>query len=443
MNSFVCFAASYLVNSIWEVALIGAAGWTVSRLLKRLEPRVEHIFWVATLALAMLMPALPLWRWLPSSFSVSNGIKGHSSIVLVAAEAGRSHTGAVALLSPALIFALLALYGIALLYFAGRLGTSLYLTIKVVREAYPLSLDPGKDRLWNRCQRTLCLRNVLVLGSEQVAGPVTVAFQKPVLLLPSGFTERCTDDDFLAALAHECAHLQRHDFQKNLLYEIAGLAIAFHPVTWMVKSKIAQTREMICDGMATEKLIDSHAYTQSLLRLAAMVSFRSRVALSNAIGIFDANILEERVMMMKRKRQHHSVFMRYGLILPAGLLMLSIAAGAGAMAVAIAPQTTSQPYGQVYKVGKDVSAPKLTSSALPEYPESARKAKGKFEGTCVIGLIVDSSGVPHEVHITRSLGPDFDASAIKAVQQYRFNPATLAGEPVAVALSVEVRFQKF
>jgi TonB family protein len=111
--------------------------------------------------------------------------------------------------------------------------------------------------------------------------------------------------------------------------------------------------------------------------------------------------------------------------------------------VAIAPQTTSQPYGQVYKVGKDVSAPKLTSSALPEYPESARKAKGKFEGTCVIGLIVDSSGVPHEVHITRSLGPDFDASAIKAVQQYRFNPATLAGEPVAVALSVEVRFQKF
>jgi TonB family protein len=180
-----------------------------------------------------------------------------------------------------------------------------------------------------------------------------------------------------------------------------------------------------------------------------MVSLGSRVTASHAIGIFDANILEKRVMMINTKRQRHSVFVKYGLIVPAAVLLFSVAVGAGAMAVAVAPQTTPQsadqekPYGQVYKIGKDVSAPKLISSVEPVYPEAASKQKGKFDGSCVVGMIVDSSGVPRDVHITRSLAADFDASAIKAVQQYRFNPALRAGQPVAVSVNVEVNFKKY
>jgi TonB family protein len=449
MNSFVCSVASYLVNSAWEVSLIGGAGWAVSRLLKRLGPQVQHVAWVVTLGLAILTPALPLWRWVLSAVSMSTGVAENLSIVFVAAEGGRSKAGSVALLSPTLILVLLVFYGIALLYFAVRLASSLYLTARVLRGACPLSLDPDKNSLWSRCLRTLSIRDALVLGSGRISGPVTIAFRRPVLLLPLGFSEGCSDRDFLAALAHECAHMGRRDFQKNLLYEIASLAIAFHPVTWMVKAKIAQTREMICDAIATERLIDSHTYTQSLLRLATMVSLSSRVSPSHAIGIFDANILEERIMTMQTKKRRFSPFVKYGLILPAALLQFSVAAGAGAMAVAIAPQTTTQaadqdkPYGQVYKIGKDVSAPKLISHVEPVFPEAASKQKGKFDGSCVVGMIVDSSGVPHDVHITRSLGADFDASAVKAVQQYRFTPAMRAGQAVAVSVNVEVNFKKY
>ncbi len=163
----------------------------------------------------------------------------------------------------------------------------------------------------------------------------------------------------------------------------------------MVKAKIAQTREMICDGIATEKLIDSHAYTQSLLRLATMVSLSSRVSPTHAIGIFDANILEERIMTMQAKKRHFSLFVKYGLILPAALLLFSVAAGAGAMAVAIAPQTTPQaadqdkPYGQVYKIGKDVSAPKLISHVEPEFPQSAKDAgDSSRERVCLAWLLM-------------------------------------------------------
>jgi len=171
----------------------------------------------------------------------------------------------------------------------------------------------------------------------------------------------------------------------------------------------------------------------------------SRVSTLHAIGIFDANILEKRVMMMNIKKQPLSSVLKYGLILPSTLFLLSIAAGGAAMAVVIEPQSPSQaqPYGQIYHVGKDVSAPVVIFSKDPEFPKSARGKKGKFNGTCVVRLIVDSTGTVHDVRVRDSLSPDFDASAIEAVQQYRFKPAMRSGEPVAVDLIIAVNFARF
>ena len=284
MNNLVCSIASYLVNSVWEVSLIGGGGWVVSRLLKRLGPQVEHVSWVVTLGLAVVTPALPLWRWLANAIFASAGMREHLSIAFVAADGGRSNAANAALLPPVVIFALFGCYTIALFYFAVRLCWSLYLTIKLLRVAEQLSLESEKEEVWRRCQRVLSIRGARLLSSRQIAGPVTIAFGRPALLVPAGFSEECSEHDFLAAVAHECAHMQRGDFQKNLFYEMASLVIGFHPVTWMVKSRIAQTREMICDATATEKLIDPHTYTQSLLRLATMVFQSSRVAPAHAIG---------------------------------------------------------------------------------------------------------------------------------------------------------------
>ena len=180
-----------------------------------------------------------------------------------------------------------------------------------------------------------------------------------------------------------------------------------------------------------------------------MVAVGSRASTSHAIGIFDANILEKRIMILKIKKTQLSTALKYGLVIPSTLFLLSVAAGGAAMAIVIepppAPHATDQeqPYGQVYKIGKDVIAPVLIYSAEPHFPKAALKGKDKFEGTCVIGLVVDSSGAVHDVHVIHSLRPDFDANAIKAVEQYRFKPAMRSGEPVAVALNVQVNYRKF
>ena len=85
MSSILSFIASYLINSVWEIALIGGAGWLMSRMLKKLGPQAEHIAWASTLMLAVVTPALPVFGRILKFFSLTRAANAHSSITLVAA----------------------------------------------------------------------------------------------------------------------------------------------------------------------------------------------------------------------------------------------------------------------------------------------------------------------------------------------------------------------
>ena len=448
MSNLASFVGSYAINSLWEVSLTGGAGWIVSRLFKKIGTEAQHKVWVATLALAVVAPLIPFCRFLALAYLPAI-VEGHAGIRLIAIQGDIPGAHRITTLPSTCVFVMFVLYLAALLYFAVRLCRSMYSTVTLVRDALPLLHKLESAELWKDCQQSFSVRNALLLSSRRISGPVTLGWSQPVLLVPEEFHAECAPHDLLAALAHECAHIERRDFQKNLVYEFLSLFIAFHPVTWLLKSQIAQTREMICDGMAVGRMLEPHTYTQSLLRLATKISCMSRVSASHAIGIFDANILEKRIMTIKTRKPQVSTAVKYSLIVSCALFLFAVVAMGGAMAMGIQPETQSQmadaakPYGHVYHIGKDVSAPILISSVEPEFPGSAREGKGKFQGISVISLVVDESGTPRDVKVVKSLTTDFDAKAVQAVQQYRFKPATRSGEPVAASLKVEVDFKKF
>lgn len=97
--------------------------------------------------------------------------------------------------------------------------------------------------------------------------------------------------------------------------------------------------------------------------------------------------------------------------------------------------------GGVYKIGGGISAPTAISTPDPEYTEEARKAK--TQGTCILWMIVDSSGKPRDVRVVRGLGFGLDAKALEAVKQWRFEPSMKDGKPVDVQMSVEVAFKLY
>lgn len=97
--------------------------------------------------------------------------------------------------------------------------------------------------------------------------------------------------------------------------------------------------------------------------------------------------------------------------------------------------------GGVFRVGGGVSAPRVIYQPDPEYSEEARKAK--YQGVCVLWLVVGPDGRPQNLRVTRSLGLGLDEKAIEAVKSWKFEPAMKDGRPVAVEISVEVDFHLY
>jgi len=90
------------------------------------------------------------------------------------------------------------------------------------------------------------------------------------------------------------------------------------------------------------------------------------------------------------------------------------------------------------RVGGEVKAPILQQKVDPTYPEAARKAR--MEGVVILEAIITASGTVEDVRVLKSVNPLLDASAVRAVQQWRYKPATLNGRAVRVYLTVTVTF---
>ena len=95
--------------------------------------------------------------------------------------------------------------------------------------------------------------------------------------------------------------------------------------------------------------------------------------------------------------------------------------------------------GGVYRPGGGVSAPEVIYSVDPEFSDEARRAK--YQGVCVLSLVVDAEGKPQDIQVVRALGMGLDEKAIEAAKLYKFKPAYFKGRPVASTINLEVNFR--
>jgi TonB family protein len=107
---------------------------------------------------------------------------------------------------------------------------------------------------------------------------------------------------------------------------------------------------------------------------------------------------------------------------------------------------------RVYRVGRGITAPRAKYAPDPKYSDGARNAR--LQGTTVLLAIVTPEGKPTAISIQRSLGVgltdklrpfgyQLDQRAVEAVSQWKFDPATFQGKPIAVVINVEVNFRLY
>lgn len=107
---------------------------------------------------------------------------------------------------------------------------------------------------------------------------------------------------------------------------------------------------------------------------------------------------------------------------------------------AIYPGTAPTESEHIYRTAETgIIAPRVLYKTDPSYTPEAKAAE--IEGDVVLSFYVGPDGVAHSIRLVRGIAPGLDEKAIEAVGQWRFEPGTKDGAPVAVAATVQVRFR--
>jgi TonB family protein len=88
--------------------------------------------------------------------------------------------------------------------------------------------------------------------------------------------------------------------------------------------------------------------------------------------------------------------------------------------------------------GANYMHPTVLYSEAPHITDQARQAR--FSGSVIISLTIDENGLPSELWLRKPAGLGMDESAIKAVSDYKFKPATCAGAVVRAPMMIDVNF---
>ncbi|HTJ29231.1 MAG TPA: M56 family metallopeptidase [Acidobacteriaceae bacterium] len=441
---------NFAVNAVWRVALLYAAAWLLARLVRPLGARAEHRVWVGALLLEVMLPACSLSlhpaelvsRMIALLHPSTSG-SGEVRVLL-----GPALAGGDAVHLPTLLMQLsAALYLCVTVYFAARLAWGLWRTHQLVRASTMLTLPANAASFWTRICRMMQLSvdEIGVAVSSSLRSPMTIGLSRRWLLLPTAFLNEVSEAELEAACAHECAHMRRNDFAKNLLYSLLALPVTFHPLAWRTLAGIRESRELICDALAASALTNQKRYARSLLRLAERLTSAAmrEPRTMHAIGIFDANIFERRIMRLTHPTLPVRGLRRFVTIALCALSATAICASALAWRAEINPQATSETNPDAAKskhvkhvlISSSVAQGNLVTKTNPVYPKEAKE--NRIEGAVILQAVIGKDGAIKELRVKD--GPkELQKSALDAVRQWKYRPYLLNGDPVEVETTINV-----
>ena len=332
---------TFLLNACWQIALIAALAALGSRWLRKSAARYHHWLWVSALCLAFLVPAIVTLRVLydtivPIDFTEIRSARGSVSQLArdiapgapIPTFAAREST---LQLNQVLGLALLALFCALLLYRVFKLVQAWQTTRSIKRLALPIESDDKVQEVISTCERQLGTRSqsVEVLRSLTLPVPVTIGLRHPLIILPDALLHEGNVELLTSAIGHEFIHITRRDYVLNLVYELLFIPISFHPAAALIRRRIKETRELCCDELVAERILNAEAYARSLVRLAGSAPPLRPLSVTTTVGIADADILEARIMSLLKKPELNAPAKKLLLAAVSLLLLVPCVAAAG------------------------------------------------------------------------------------------------------------------
>ena len=146
-------------------------------------------------------------------------------------------------------------------------------------------------KVLERTARRLRLaRAVEVLQSTLVKTPVVVGYFRPAVLLPLCVVTGLPEAQLELILAHELAHIRRHDYLVNLLQTLVETLFFYHPAVWWLSRQIRNERENCCDDVAMATVGSRADYGRALLAIEELRATSTALSLASHGGSLLARI---------------------------------------------------------------------------------------------------------------------------------------------------------
>lgn len=110
----------------------------------------------------------------------------------------------------------------------------------------------------------------------------------------------------------------------------------------------------------------------------------------------------------------------------------------GTLLIATPPASAGEPE-TIYTVEGEVQPPRKIHAVAPAYPADAKAERAT--GVVIVRTVIDTSGAVREAKVVQTPREDLAAASLEAVRQWRFEPATLDGEPVTVYYQLTINFR--
>ncbi|QOY91406.1 M56 family metallopeptidase [Paludibaculum fermentans] len=254
-----------LLHFLWQGTLLALLFALAQRFLASSSARARYAA-AASAMLAMPLSGLVTFFYLAPTATAPAAISSTGSFT--AALAPTVHT-AQALAASSRDY----LPWLAYAWMAGVLLLSLRMLGQwtILQRYRRIAIRPVEQQ-WQRSVQLLAqrlrLRRPIRLYESAIADvPAVVGWLRPVILIPVSALTQLTPGQVEALLAHELAHIRRHDYLINLLQTSVETLFFYHPAVWWVGRCMRQEREHCCDDIAVQVCGDAVVYARALADL--------------------------------------------------------------------------------------------------------------------------------------------------------------------------------
>ncbi|HEY2250805.1 MAG TPA: M56 family metallopeptidase [Planctomycetaceae bacterium] len=298
---------SALLYFIWQGALVAAITWLLLGALKRTKPQVRYAALLVMLGMLAACPVVTYCAVDVDAAQVAAETRSRNAPYLPFAHvAATSAAGNILLPANSLVNTLPReqassaevawrtrlngagewlqqhRYGVVPLWLAGVCLVSLRLVAGLIgaerarRRGTAAASGPAQQIVARLAARMNIRGTVRVLESALAEAPALVGWLRPVILLPTSAVIGLTPTQMEAVLAHELAHVLRHDYLVNLLQTVVETILFYHPAVWWISRWIRQEREHCCDDLAIALCADRVAYARALTALEELCAAPAR-----------------------------------------------------------------------------------------------------------------------------------------------------------------------